>query len=124
MIEAVVHSDDLAYSLGIEMPSFVPDVVDLVMAALLGVARQRHGDIAVIRAFARGERATATSDVTNGRARTSAESARSRLVSSEAGNMSCAARAASRTRRSSRGISSSRPSAGAQVIGSGMTIGG
>lgn len=58
MVEAVVHSDDLAVSLGVEMPAFAPDVVDLVMVALLGVARERHGDVAMLREFARGERAT------------------------------------------------------------------
>ena len=40
---------------------YAPDVIDLVMVALLGVARERHGDIAVLREFARGERATHTS---------------------------------------------------------------
>lgn len=58
MVETVVHSDDLAVSLGIEAPAYAPDVVDLVMAALLGIARQRHGDIAMLREFARGERAS------------------------------------------------------------------
>jgi hypothetical protein len=58
MVEAVVHSDDLAVSLGADMPTFAPDVIDLVMVALLGVARQRNGDVAVLREFARGERAT------------------------------------------------------------------
>jgi len=59
MVEAVVHSDDLAVSLGLETPSFAPDVLDLVMVALLGIARERHGDLAALRTFARGERATA-----------------------------------------------------------------
>jgi len=58
MVEAVIHSDDLAHSLGIDMPTFAPDVVDLVMVALLGMARVRHGDVAMLREFARGERAT------------------------------------------------------------------
>jgi len=58
MVEAVIHSDDLAASLNIEMPEFAPDVMDLVMVALLGMARARHGDIAMLREFARGERAT------------------------------------------------------------------
>ena len=58
MVEAVIHCDDLAYSLGVDMPTFAPDVVDLVMVALLGMARERHGDVAVLRTFARGERAT------------------------------------------------------------------
>jgi len=57
MVEAVVHCDDLAFSLGIETPTFAPDIVDLVMVALLGAARERHGDVAVLREFTRGERA-------------------------------------------------------------------
>lgn len=58
MVEAVIHSDDLAHSLGIETPTFAPDVVDIVMVALLGMAREIHGDVAMLREFARGERAT------------------------------------------------------------------
>lgn len=58
MVEAVIHGDDLSHSLGIDMPTFAPDVVDLVMVALLGMARERHGDVAMLREFARGERAT------------------------------------------------------------------
>lgn len=58
MVEAVVHSDDLAVSVGVDTPAFAPDVVDLVMVALLGIARERHGDLAALRTFARGERAT------------------------------------------------------------------
>ena len=58
MVEAVIHADDLCHSLGIDMPEFAPDVVDLVMVALLGMARARHGDVAMLREFARGERAT------------------------------------------------------------------
>jgi len=58
MVEAVIHSDDLSHSLGIDMPVFSPDVVDLVMVALLGMARDRHGDVAMLREFARGERAS------------------------------------------------------------------
>lgn len=56
MVEAVVHSEDLSHSLGVDMPDFPADVMDLVMAALLGVARERHGEVAVLRAFARAER--------------------------------------------------------------------
>jgi len=58
MVEAVVHSDDLAVSIGTDMPTFAPDVMDLVMVALLGIARERHGDVAVLREFSRGERST------------------------------------------------------------------
>lgn len=58
MVEVLVHSDDLSVSLGIETPEFAPDVVDIVMVALLGVARERHGDAAMLREFTRGERAS------------------------------------------------------------------
>lgn len=58
LVEAVVHSDDLAVSVGVDTPAFAPDVVDLVMVTMLGVARERHGDIAMLREFARGERAS------------------------------------------------------------------
>jgi len=58
MVEAIIHSDDLAYSLGIDTPTFAPDVVDIVMVALLGMARERHGDVSMLREFARGERST------------------------------------------------------------------
>lgn len=57
MVEAVVHADDLAVSIGVDTPPFASDVVELVMVTLLGVARERHGDVAVLREFARGERA-------------------------------------------------------------------
>lgn len=63
MVEAVVHSDDLAASLGVDMPEFAPDVIDLVMVALLGVARHRHGDVAILREFARSERTTGSAHV-------------------------------------------------------------
>ena len=58
MVEAVIHSDDLAYSLGVDTPTFAADVIDIVMVALLGMARERHGDVAMLREFARGERAS------------------------------------------------------------------
>lgn len=58
MVEAVVHSDDLCASLGIETPAFETEAVDLVMGAIVGVARERHGDLAILRAFTRGERST------------------------------------------------------------------
>ena len=58
MVEAIIHSDDLAYSLGIDTPTFAPDVVDIVMVALLGMAPRRHGDVSMLREFARGERST------------------------------------------------------------------
>lgn len=58
MVEAAVHTDDLAVSLGVETPTFDRKAMDLVMGALVGVARERHGDIAMVREFARRERAS------------------------------------------------------------------
>jgi len=57
MVEAVVHADDLAVSVDVPLPNFASDVMDLVMVALLGIARERHGDAKLLRVFARGERA-------------------------------------------------------------------
>lgn len=56
LVEIVVHADDLAVSVGEPTPVFPPGVVDLVVDALVATARQRHGDLAVVRALARRER--------------------------------------------------------------------
>ena len=57
LVELVVHGDDLAAS--VEIPSELPaEAVELVINHLLAVARFRHGDLAVVRAFARRERDT------------------------------------------------------------------
>ncbi len=56
LLELVVHGDDLAASLGVEPPPFDTEATGLVVECLLEVARRRHGDLAVVRAFTRRER--------------------------------------------------------------------
>ncbi len=56
MLEIMVHADDLAVSIGLAPPSFPAKCGDAITGLLLEVCRQRHGDTAVIRAFARHER--------------------------------------------------------------------
>jgi uncharacterized protein (TIGR03083 family) len=57
MMEIAVHSDDLAVSIGVEPPRLPDQVLDPVLTLLAGLAVQRHGQPAVLRAFARKERA-------------------------------------------------------------------
>jgi hypothetical protein len=57
MMEMVVHSDDLAASVGVPTPEFPHDVLGPVFALLTGVAARRHGQVAVIRALSRPQRA-------------------------------------------------------------------
>ena len=56
MIELIVHSDDLAVSVGLDTPEFPPVAAGLAIDALVGVALLRHGDLAVLRALTRRER--------------------------------------------------------------------
>ncbi|MGI5268744.1 maleylpyruvate isomerase N-terminal domain-containing protein [Nonomuraea sp. CA-218870] len=58
--ELVVHSDDLAASVGVPTPALPADVVDPVVDLLARLAVRRHGATAVIRALSRAERAPAT----------------------------------------------------------------
>ncbi len=60
MVEMVVHSDDLAYSLNVPTPSFPPDVEEPVLSLLTGLSVRRHGFVAVLRALTRAERAPAS----------------------------------------------------------------
>lgn len=60
MLEIVVHCDDLAYSVGVDVPPLSPAVVDQVIVLLARLAVQRHGATAVLRALSRTERAPAT----------------------------------------------------------------
>jgi hypothetical protein len=60
LMELVVHSDDLAASVGLETPQFPDDVVASVLALLSGVAVRRHGQTAVVRALSRPQRAPAS----------------------------------------------------------------
>lgn len=54
MVELTVHLDDLAVSLG--LPHAATGAESRAIDALLGTARRRHGDLAVLRALARRER--------------------------------------------------------------------
>ncbi|MFI7452231.1 maleylpyruvate isomerase N-terminal domain-containing protein [Nonomuraea sp. NPDC049714] len=60
LIELVVHSDDLAASVGVETPELPSNVIDPVVEMLARLAVQRHGATAVVRALSRAERAPAT----------------------------------------------------------------
>jgi hypothetical protein len=59
MVELTVHSDDLAASVGIELPQFPEPVLELVIETLVGTAVMRHGDWAVLRSLTRRERDSA-----------------------------------------------------------------
>ncbi|WP_254205366.1 maleylpyruvate isomerase N-terminal domain-containing protein [Nocardia alni] len=60
MLELVVHSDDLALSVGLPTPAFPPHVFEPVLDVLSRLAVARHGQLAVLRALSRAERAPAT----------------------------------------------------------------
>jgi hypothetical protein len=57
MMEMVVHSDDLAASVGVPTPEFPESVLGPVFGLLTGVAARRHGQAAVVRALSRPQRA-------------------------------------------------------------------
>ena len=57
-MEALVHSDDLAASIGVETPEFPPEAADAVLGLLASVAAERHGQAAVLRALSRPQRST------------------------------------------------------------------
>jgi hypothetical protein len=56
-MEIVVHSDDLAASIGVPPPEFPESVVTPVLALLTAIAVRRHGQAAVVRALSRPQRA-------------------------------------------------------------------
>jgi len=56
-MEIVVHSDDLAASIGVPTPEFPESVITPVLALLTGVAVRRHGQAALVRALSRPQRA-------------------------------------------------------------------
>lgn len=58
ILEAVVHSDDLAVSCGIETPALPLDAYEITIRTLVDIGRARHGDLAVVRSLARRERDT------------------------------------------------------------------
>jgi len=57
MVEIVVHSDDLAVSVGVDPPRLPDAVLDPVLGLLTRLAARRHGPTAVLRALSRAERA-------------------------------------------------------------------
>jgi uncharacterized protein (TIGR03083 family) len=59
VVELVVHAGDLAASLGVEPVPPQPATTAVAIDVLVGVARIRHGDMAVLWALARRERDTA-----------------------------------------------------------------
>ena len=58
LVELLVHTDDLAVSVGLERPPFPSDAETIVIDCLVDVARRRHGAAAVITALTRTERDT------------------------------------------------------------------
>jgi hypothetical protein len=57
LMEDVVHSDDLAASVGLPTPEFPEPALTPVLGLLTGVAVRRHGQAAVVRALSRPQRA-------------------------------------------------------------------
>jgi Mycothiol maleylpyruvate isomerase N-terminal domain len=57
LLEMAVHSDDLAFSVGLETPELPPYVTDVVLDLLCRLSTRRHGVVSVMRAFSRAERA-------------------------------------------------------------------
>jgi hypothetical protein len=60
VMEIVVHTDDLAVSVDVAPPILPEAVLGPVLALLVGVSLQRHGQSAVVRALTRSERAPAS----------------------------------------------------------------
>jgi len=57
IMELVVHSDDLAVSVGVDTPEFPRPVIETVVDLLSRMALNKHPAIDVVRAFSRKERA-------------------------------------------------------------------
>jgi hypothetical protein len=57
LLEIVVHTDDLAISVGLPTPEFPPSAFDPVRDLLVRLAVRRHGQSALISTLARRERA-------------------------------------------------------------------
>lgn len=60
ILELVIHTDDLAYSVGLPTPEFPAQAVDTVVDVLSRIALRRHGAVNVLRALSRTERAPAS----------------------------------------------------------------
>lgn len=58
MCELLIHTDDLAVSLGVDPPRPPQEAMDIAIAHLVDVARRVHGDRAVLTALSRRERDT------------------------------------------------------------------
>jgi Mycothiol maleylpyruvate isomerase N-terminal domain len=59
-LELLVHSDDLAISVGIETPEVPPEAARNVINTLIAMSVRKHGVTAVLRALSRRERAPHT----------------------------------------------------------------
>jgi len=57
LLELVIHSDDLAVSVGVETPVLPASAIEPVVDLLTRISMQRHGQAAVLRALSRSERA-------------------------------------------------------------------
>jgi hypothetical protein len=57
LMELIVHSDDLAVSVGLPTPEFPPEATDMVAVLLTRLAIQRYGPLPVLRTMSRSERA-------------------------------------------------------------------
>lgn len=60
LVEVVVHSDDLAHSLGTATPRFPDDAYRPVLHLLADLAAERHGQSALVSALTRRERMPST----------------------------------------------------------------
>jgi hypothetical protein len=60
LLEVVVHSDDLAHSVGVPTPEPPAEAVETVVDVLSRIALRRHGATNVLRALSRAERAPAS----------------------------------------------------------------
>ena len=58
IVELAVHLDDLAVSLEVPTPAYPDDASRRAVAVMAELARRRRGDLAVLRALTRTERAT------------------------------------------------------------------
>ena len=63
MMELMVHTDDLAVSLDLPTPEFPRSVARPVFMLLTALAERQHGQVAVVRALTRSERAPAAINV-------------------------------------------------------------
>ena len=60
LLEIVIHTDDLAVSVGVQPPALPEEATDTVLTLLTRIAASRLGPETVLRAFARKERAPAS----------------------------------------------------------------